>query len=120
VLLITDHVDSEAIANIADGPPVDILAMAAPVGTPAPLDGPPAMALDEESLSGAASALGGRLEPVSVDDSDVRSLSRRLDTRPIAAPADEGQRWRDAGYYLLYPIGLLVLLWFRQGWAIRW
>jgi len=120
VLLFTDHVDSNAINDIADGPPVDILAMAAPVGTPAPFDGPPAIALDEKSMSEAASILGGRFVPVSVDDSDVRSLSRRLDARPIAAPADEGQRWRDAGYYLLFPIGLLVLLWFRQGWAIRW
>jgi len=120
VLLITDQVDSNAIANIADGPPVDILAVAAPVGTPAPLDGPPAIALHEESLSNAASILGGRFLQVSVDDSDVKSLSRRLDTRPVVAPTDEGQRWRDAGYYLLFPIGLIVLLWFRQGWVIRW
>ena len=120
VLLITDHVDSNAIADIVDGPPVDILAVVAPVGTPAPLDGPPAIAMDEESLSSAASILGGRLEQISVDDSDVRGLSRRLDARPIAATDDEGQRWRDTGYYLLFPIALLVLLWFRQGWAIRW
>jgi Ca-activated chloride channel family protein len=120
VLLITDHVDSNALADIEDGLPVDILAIVAPVGTPAPLDGPPAIAMDEESLSSAASILGGRLEQISVDNSDVRGLSRRLDARPIAATADEGQRWRDAGYYLLFPIALLVLLWFRQGWAIRW
>lgn len=118
ILLITDFVDNVALAEIEDGPAVDILAMAAPPGTPA--GGPPAPALDEDSMSSAASQLGGRFVAASVDARDVQNLSRRIDARPVAAAADEGERWHDAGYYVLFPIVLIVLLWFRRGWAIRW
>jgi Ca-activated chloride channel family protein len=120
ILLITDYVDNAAIAGIEGGPDVDILAMAAPPGTPATPGGPPAPALDEDSMSSAAIQLGGRFVAASVDERDVQNLSRRIDTRPVTATADEGQRWQDAGYYVLFPIALIVLLWFRQGWAIRW
>jgi Ca-activated chloride channel family protein len=33
---------------------------------------------------------------------------------------DETARWKDAGYALTPFVALLVLLWFRKGWTIRW
>jgi Ca-activated chloride channel family protein len=54
-----------------------------------------------------------------VDDADIKALSRRLSTAaaPPAAPG-EGERWQDAGYWLTPLMALLVLGWFRRGWVL--
>ena len=58
---------------------------------------------------------------VSVDDGDVRALERRIETRFQAAQADKvGARWRDEGYWLLYPLAMLSLFWFRRGITVNW
>ncbi|HGY54832.1 MAG TPA: VWA domain-containing protein [Caldithrix abyssi] len=56
-----------------------------------------------------------------VDDNDVERLQRSIQTHLQAALAeDESLRWRDNGYYLLFPIVLLAALWFRKGWTLQW
>jgi Ca-activated chloride channel family protein len=54
-----------------------------------------------------------------VDDADIRALSRRLSTAaaPPAAPG-EAERWQDAGYWLTPLLALLVMGWFRRGWVL--
>ena len=59
--------------------------------------------------------------PVSVDGADIRALERRIETRFQAAQGDAfGAEWRDEGYWLLLPIALLSLLWFRRGTTVPW
>ncbi|MBX9841233.1 MAG: VWA domain-containing protein [Xanthobacteraceae bacterium] len=59
--------------------------------------------------------------PVTIDATDIRALERRIDTRFQSAQADQaGTRWRDEGYWLLLPIALLSLLWFRRGMTVQW
>jgi len=120
VLLITDVIPPDALSALPPGMHADILAMAAPPGAPTPAAGPPAPALDRRTMEAAARALGSSMVEVSVDDSDVRKLARRFDRQPAGGTAEQGERWRDAGYYLLLPLALIVLLWFRRGWAVRW
>lgn len=120
VLLITDSLQPDAVATLPPGVRAEILAVAAPPGSPAPAAGPPAPPLDRATLGVAARALDGGVVEVSIDDSDVDTLVRRLDTRLPGGTDGEGERWRDAGYYLLFPLTLIVLLWFRRGWAVRW
>lgn len=56
-----------------------------------------------------------------VDDTDIRSLERRIDTQFQNAQADRvGTRWRDEGYWLVLPIALLSLIWFRRGMTVQW
>lgn len=58
---------------------------------------------------------------VTIDTSDVQAISRRIDTHFQSAEAEKiGARWRDEGYWLLLPIALLSLLWFRRGVAVQW
>jgi len=58
---------------------------------------------------------------VSIDGSDIRSLERRIETSyQSAQSAAFGTRWRDEGYWLLLPVALLGLLWFRRGVTVAW
>ena len=58
---------------------------------------------------------------LSVDGSDIRSLERRIETSyQSAQSAAFGARWRDEGYWLLLPVALLGLLWFRRGVTVAW
>ncbi|HKA81134.1 MAG TPA: VWA domain-containing protein [Xanthobacteraceae bacterium] len=58
---------------------------------------------------------------VSIDDSDIRALARRIETSFQAAQAEQaGARWRDEGYWLLLPGVALGLLWFRRGTTVQW
>jgi Ca-activated chloride channel homolog len=85
--------------------PVSVLAVAG--------DGP-----ELESLRRAAAALDAPLVRVTPDDADVRQLARN--TRFSAASEQAGgERWRDFGYWLVPPLVVASLVWFRRGWMVR-
>jgi Ca-activated chloride channel homolog len=126
VLLITDGVPAEQLPQLAayrkqGGVPVQLLAVAAAPGVPLPPDSPPAPALDRAALDKAADALGAALTVVSPDDRDVRWLARHTETSLVAAPAEQaGERWKDTGYWLVFAVAALMLVWFRPGWLVQW
>ncbi|MFT4119710.1 VWA domain-containing protein [Bradyrhizobium sp.] len=71
--------------------------------------------------AGGGLALRSDVVPVSVDDTDIGALERRIETRYRAAQGDAfGTQWRDEGFWLLLPIALLSLLWFRRGTTVTW
>jgi Ca-activated chloride channel family protein len=58
---------------------------------------------------------------VTVDGSDLRALERRIDRHfQTARTGQFGSRWQDEGYWLLLPVALLCLLWFRRGTTVQW
>lgn len=126
ILLVTDAVAADQVPALAahrraGGAPVHLLAVAAEDGAPVPLDSPPAAALHRSALQKAADATGGNVVVVSPDDRDVRQLARYLQTSFAAATQEDGgERWQDAGYYLVPVVALLCLMWFRSGWSIQW
>jgi len=121
VLLLTDSVLPESIETLAaTNGRAEILALAAPPDAPPPTSGPPAPALDRATLGRAARALKGSLVEVTIDDSDVEQLARRLERRVQTGASREQARWQDAGYALTFPIALILLLGSRRGWAVRW
>ena len=67
----------------------------------------------------AAKAGGGALVRVTPDESDVRELDGQIERSIAAAPAQEGERWKDAGYYLVLLFSVLVMLFFRPGGGVR-
>ena len=114
VVLLADYVapaESEDIEELHETTGIDIhvLAMAAGPEVVPPPDSPPAPALDFQAMSAAADAGGGVLVEVTPDDSDLRELNARIDRSIAAAPAQEGERWRDAGYWLL-PVFMVFVL----------
>jgi Ca-activated chloride channel homolog len=69
----------------------------------------------------AVDALDATLTVVSPDDRDVRWLARHADASLVAAPTGQtGERWRDMGYWLVFGVAALVLMWFRPGWLVEW
>jgi len=114
ILLVTDGLptlESDSLrAHIrSGGAPVHILGMGDPAN------------LDLGLLEAAARALKGSLTMVTPDDTDVTRVARLVETRfQAASPEDGGSRWRDEGYWLMIPLALISLLWFRRGWVVEW
>ena len=52
-------------------------------------------------------------------DTDIRQLMRTIQSN-LQQADDPDATWRDQGWWLLWPAMLLVLLWFRRGWTMRW
>ncbi|AGH81345.1 transporter [Psychromonas sp. CNPT3] len=76
-------------------------------------------ALNMHSLNALADLNQGGSIQLSVDDQDINWLNHQI-KRHMQLSQDSAQPWEDLGYYLLYPILLLTLLWFRRGWLVRW
>ena len=75
--------------------------------------------LETAALSKLASTNDGYFQSLTLDKEDVKSLNRRIDNYLVIV--DDGSRpWVDSGYYLLFPMALLMLLWFRKGWTLHW
>ena len=67
------------------------------------------------------SSLGSDVVRVSVNGSDIQALERRIETHFQAAQGEAfGMQWRDEGFWLLLPVALLCLLWFRRGTTVAW
>lgn len=123
IVLIGDYIDPDLQAGLSavrekGGADVHIFAMAAGPDVVPPVDSPPAPALDREALKAAARAAGGELILPTADDADVKQLNAKIERSISRAPAQEGERWKDAGYLIMPLLALLALFLFRPGGAI--
>jgi Ca-activated chloride channel family protein len=74
----------------------------------------------DPGLQEAAKAMNASVTRLSVDQTDIKQLTRRVKSGiQIADSAQGGQRWHDSGYALLPLIALGTLMWFRKGWVLR-
>lgn len=73
--------------------------------------------LQESMLQQIADA--GHYQAMTLDKSDVDNIYRRVDNYFLLAE-DDNRPWVDAGYWLVFPLMLLMLLWFRRGWVLQW
>ena len=73
--------------------------------------------LQKQSLADLANDSGGSYQTVTLDKSDIAALAWRIKNHFLNVD-DESRPWVDKGYYLLYPMVLLLIFWFREGWTI--
>jgi Ca-activated chloride channel family protein len=110
VLVVADAVSpsqESAVAAVAPDLPVQFLAVKPPN---APLDA---------GLRAAAEARGAAVTEMTIDQGDVERLAQKARSDFRAAPMEEGgERWRDAGYFLIPLILVLALAWSRKGWVV--
>jgi Ca-activated chloride channel family protein len=98
---------------------LQILAVATEAG--GPLSGGGFSALDGNALEALAARTGTVVTLFTVDDSDVERILRRTERHLQQVQQSEpGGRWRDEGWWLVWPVAAITLLWFRRGWLIRW
>ncbi|RLB73477.1 MAG: hypothetical protein DRH07_01525 [Deltaproteobacteria bacterium] len=80
--------------------------------------------LNAAGLRQLATAGGGNYQQLSVDDTDLRSLLAGLEGHRFDQPgqpaAATGDRWREEGVWLLWPVVFLAALAFRRGWLLVW
>ncbi len=58
---------------------------------------------------------------LTVDDRDVQAIADSVRSRGGGLEEVDGrERWKDFGFYLLYPIVAIALLAFRPGFGLRW
>ena len=75
--------------------------------------------LEKAALEGLAAAVNGDYVSLTVDDSDVRKINRRVDSHYVVVE-DSALPWLDSGYPLVFPAMILFLMWFRKGWTLTW
>ncbi len=135
LLLVTDE-DRPRLAEAAaralpeQGLQLQVLGVGTPEGAPIPLvgggffkDGAGNLVLprlDESGLLQLAQAGGGSYRRLSIDDGDFHALLADLDSHRLdQAEATQnrlGDRWEEAGVWLLLPLVLLAACAFRRGW----
>lgn len=75
--------------------------------------------LNMDSLNELKRLSHGKITQVSIDNSDINWLNNQI-KRHMQLSNDSVMPWEDLGYFLLIPVLLLMLLWFRRGWLVQW
>lgn len=127
ILLFTDEItaaDAALFTNYINSSVhhLEILLMSSPAGANVPGFPQVTSRQDESVLQSFAAAPRIRVNRLTLDTTDVGGIAERIrkhlifekDTR-----TDE-KAWDDMGYLVIAPVALLLLLWFRKGWAIQW
>ena len=132
VLFLTDGVERGAFSALAAAGRNQVMVLG--VGTPegGPVQAGPGRFLTDSSggrvftkldVDG-LKALGDAGVPVATttqDESDVKWVQRKAQSHlQVVEQSDARLRWRDEGYWLVIPLALLLALWFRKGWTLRW
>ncbi len=76
---------------------------------------------DAQGLKGLAKAAGAPLGSLSLNDDDLDWIELHAQRHFNAARGDDAPvRWKDAGYWLCWPLLLIVLFSVRRGWRVNW
>ncbi len=62
---------------------------------------------------------GVAVATITDDDKDVHWVLQHVATNFAAKKSDDGDRWKDSGWLLLFPVALFFALTFRRGWTVR-
>ncbi|QPM88991.1 VWA domain-containing protein [Pseudooceanicola algae] len=105
ILFVTDSIDPADVAALnASTAPLAVLSMR-PAGS------------NDRGLDGLTAAVVG----VTPDATDIRRLDSLLNAAYRRAQLDDvDQPWEDRAAWLAWPAALILLLWFRRGWTMRW
>jgi Ca-activated chloride channel family protein len=77
--------------------------------------------LDRKGLEALERQAGTYVVGATLDDRDIQKLIRKVNTHLKSVQAvDERIPWEDYGYFLVFPVLPISLIWFRKGWTIRW
>jgi Ca-activated chloride channel family protein len=76
---------------------------------------------DVEAIRKVAREANIPLASLRLDDDDVTWVQRRAQAYLAQADASKREpRWKESGYWLVMPMLLLALWFFRKGWTVKW
>ncbi len=77
--------------------------------------------LDRKGLEALERQAGTYVVGATLNGGDIQKLIRKVNTHLKSVQAvDARVPWEDYGYYLVFSVLPISLLWFRKGWTIRW
>lgn len=105
ILLVTDMIDpADTAAFDATSAALAVLAM-----------------LPEGRRDRGLDALSAQVVQVTPDGGDIRKIDGFLNAAFRRAMLEDAEQpWDDRAHWLAWPAALIVLLWFRRGWTMRW
>ena len=136
LLLLTDGADASqfhAIGKRLAGTQLQVLVLAIGSQSTGPLHNAQGMPrldtlgravqgdFDVQGLKGLAKAASAPLGSLSLNDDDLDWVELHAQRHFKAASAEADQvQWKDAGYWLCWPLLLVVLFSVRRGWRVNW
>ncbi|MFK8332896.1 VWA domain-containing protein [Pseudomonas sp. BJa5] len=136
LVLVTDGADAEQFGEIPkrlDGSNLQVLVLAVGSQDRGVLhdaqgrprigdDGRPLQAsFDAEALKQLAKAANAPLGSLTLDDDDLDWIELHAQQHFQAVQGDAQQvHWKDAGYWLCWPLALIALCCVRRGWRVQW
>jgi len=136
VLLVTDGADSTQFAQLKQqlaGSQLQLLVLAVgnqdgglirdAKGQPrTDANGRPQLAsFDKEGLSQLADAVDAPLGSLTLNDDDLDWIELHAQQHFQAASNDQSElHWKDAGYWLSWPLLLIAFFCLRRGWSLNW
>jgi len=129
IVFITDGIDKDQVAAFANHQKQsqnDVVVLG--IGTLAGGEIPDADAaststfsrLDRQGLDALSRRTNAYVTEVTTDATDIRRLNQHIQRHLAQVQESESNRWRNEGHWLLYPLAVLMLFWFRRGWTIQW
>ena len=136
LLLLTDGADTEQLGQVSDslkGSKLQVLVLAVgqeDAGALRDAEGMPRLdasgravlgSFDVEALKQLASAADAPLGSLTLDDDDLDWIELHAQRHLQAASGDEQDiHWKDAGYWLCWPLALIAFFCVRRGWSVNW
>ena len=121
ILFITDGISSKELPNFSQSEhDISILGIGTVQGGLIPQGNGRFSKLDRVGLQAIARQTNGFFTEVTTDDSDVRLVNQHIKRHLAQVQSENGDRWKNFGYWLLYPLAIVILFWFRRGWTIQW
>ncbi len=136
ILFITDEIEKKsfnAISEISDSSRNQVIVLAVGTSKGGPItmgsnrfrlnkNGSRRIAkLNVESLKQLRDDYNIPVTTITIDNSDVEWIQRNIQTHlQITQQVEAKTQWIEYGYYLLFPLVILMLFWFRKGWLVKW
>ena len=134
IVVVTDNITSEEVSRIAQtavNSHVEIMAIATPNGSTIPSgrgelkdkQGNTVIPrLEVVNLDQLEALENVNVITVTLDDSDVKILAARI-RQNLEFTIDlenAEEEWKDFGFWLMLPILIVGIFWFRRGWKVHW
>lgn len=136
ILLVSDSIEKESfstISEIEDSTNNQIIVLAVGTKTGAPIsignnkfrmnkNGTRKIAkMNVDSFKNLRDSYGIKVISVTVNNDDVEWIQRNIKTHlEVAQQHTMDTNWIEYGYYLVFPLIILMLYWFRRGWSVKW